>query len=649
MPKLPFFFLLIISSTALRASFSGPKQVIVGGSPNAVAIADLNGDGIPDIVSANLTHRNSQGSVSVVLGTGNGSFGTASMTPVYGEAYALAVADFNRDGKLDVVVLTDEGLFVLLGKGDGTFQPEVPITGGGELLQALGVADFNGDGIPDIAVDLYKNSVDEVQIFLGNGDGTFRAFASLPCSSFAPLAIADFNHDGKFDIAAVCNGAGTSGYPAVVVFLGNGDGTFAEGQNLFVSSYGQYGVAVGDFNKDGKPDLAILEQGIAIFSGNGDGTFTRTGATTVSGSGPPVVGDFNGDGYPDIATPDGTGGTVVVSLNNGHGAFPTYSAFSAGNALTLAAVADLNQDGKADIAVASSGSNSVDVLFGNGHGSFDSPRAFTAVLPSGDPPDNNSPLVLATADFNKDGNLDIATSFGEVLLGNGKNSYRGISAVAQSGAGGSVLAVDINNDGNADVIVGGSLLSVALGRGNGSFAPSLTTTPLNGGFIAWMAAGDFNGDGKLDVIAVSAGVFATVEGAYLLLGNGDGTFQTPIALSTQTLTGVAAADFNGDGRLDVVLLNPGNSSLASVIILLGNGDGTFQPPVNLNVQQGFSYYFRGLCVADLNGDGIPDIVLSGSTTLGNLPRPSAHSHPRGSRGLCVAGHGRRDLCDTRGI
>ena len=178
-----------------------------------------------------------------------------------------------------------------------------------------------------------------------------------------------------------------------------------------------------------------------------------------------------------------------------------------------------------------------------------------------------------------------------------------------------MLAVDVNGDGDPDVVIGGTSLSVALGHGDGTLGSEIDT-PLNSLLLQGLVAGDFNGDGKLDIIGASGGA-DEIGGAYLSLGNGDGTFQTPTTLSTQTLTAVAKADFNGDGKPDVVLLSPGSStSEGKLILLLGNGNGTFRAPVNLSFGK---FYLDALCLGDLNGDGIPDIIVSGGSVPEELP------------------------------
>jgi len=354
------FFTVTSPTTALTLRKS---DYAAGVQPWSVAVADFNGDGNLDLAIAD----NSGGTVAVLLGNGNGTFGTPTVYTVSGAAFvAIIAADFNGDGKLDLAV-TDTGhdtVSVLLGNGNGTFQaPRSFSTGPGP--QFLATADFNGDGKLDLAVTNYINSTggNSVSVLLGNGDGTFQ-----PQMTFATgvnpfsVAVGDFNADGILDLA-VANGSGS-----ISVLLGNGDGTF-EAQST-VSLPGQpYTVVAADFNGDGKLDLAVTNADsaintVSILLGNGDGTF-QSPVPYGTGTLPEglLVGDLNGDGKLDLAVTNQSDGTVSVLLGNGDGTFQAQQAFPTSADPVGLAMGDFNADGRLDLVTANIGStNTVSVL-----------------------------------------------------------------------------------------------------------------------------------------------------------------------------------------------------------------------------------------------------------------------------------------------
>jgi serine/threonine protein kinase len=250
----------------MLSNFAPQVTYAVGVRPYAVAVADFNGDGKQDLAVSNL----SSDSVSVLLGNGDGSFKPAVHYPTGVEPHGVAVGDFNGDGKPDLAVanLKSDTLSVLLGNGDGSFKPAVSYTVG-KGPRGVAIGDFNGDGKADLVVtDFMENSV---SILLGNGDGTFQAAASYR-SIGRPIsvAVADVNGDGKADLVASNSAADT-----VSVLLGNGDGSFRPAVYYQVGS-GPGAVVVADFNGDGKPDIAVENFGsdsVSVLLGNGDGTF----------------------------------------------------------------------------------------------------------------------------------------------------------------------------------------------------------------------------------------------------------------------------------------------------------------------------------------------------------------------------------------
>jgi hypothetical protein len=284
------------SSIALGA----PPAFGAGTDPDSVAVGDFNGDGKLDLAVANVGSNN----VSILLGNGDGTFQAAVDYGAGSNPDSVAVGDFRGDGKLDLVVANDLGnnVSILLGNGDGTFQAAVSY-GAGMTLFSVAVGDFNGDGKLDLVV---ADAVsDYISVLLGNGDGTFKTAVQY-VAGLEPfsVAVADFNGDGKLDLA-VANNEGAS----VSILLGNGNGTFKAAVN-YGTGTAPGAVAVGDFNGDGKLDLVVGGANsnnvnvVSVLLGNGDGTFQAAvnygagaGQTSVA------VGDFNGDGRLDLAFP----------------------------------------------------------------------------------------------------------------------------------------------------------------------------------------------------------------------------------------------------------------------------------------------------------------------------------------------------------
>ncbi len=380
-----------------------------GVSPT-LSTADFNGDGIPDLAIGSQTHPDLIGfaEVAIVLGNGDGTF-PGSAYPSHTSLTTLATADVNRDGKRDLVAgyfaPPDQSISVLLGGGDGTFQPpaDYPGTDG---TQSLVTADFNRDGKQDIAVA----SNNEVAVFPGRGDGTFPDHNDISnCTAPTNVITGDFNGDGIPDMVTTCAEADVS------VLLGHGDGSFAPFR-IFSTGAEPLGVAAGDFNLDGKLDLAVtlLSNQVAILLGNGDGTFQ---APVIYPAAPDpesiTVADLNGDGKPDLAVgfedwPRNWGG-ISVWLGRGDGTFQPHKEYDAGNGdaynspHSITAV-DVDGDGILDLVAtvgsADSNSDGFAVLRGVGDGTFPTYQKYAQQA--------NDLLALAVGDFAGHGAIDIA-------------------------------------------------------------------------------------------------------------------------------------------------------------------------------------------------------------------------------------------------
>ena len=367
---------LLSPAILVAVDFSVAKSYPVGTSPAAIAVGDFNGDGKIDIAVANTGSSD----VSILLGNGDGTFRPAVNFSAGNNPQEIAVGDFNGDGKLDLAVFQPGSngvagsISILLGNGDGTFQAPKTLTLS-VSASIMAVADFDADKKSDLAVCDSAN----LGIFIGNGDGTFQAAKNTVLSGCFGLVAADFNGDSNPDLAAITNP--TTG--RIRILLGNGDGTFSLG-GLIVDTGVEMPLVAADFNHDGKVDLIAsasqsacsttpppcqTSREITVFLGNGDGTLQNGQiVTSLSFFGPrgpalndPLVGDFNGDGKVDLAYLTSSGTTLVtrILLGKGDGSFsPPVLDVALSSQKPMAQ--DLNGDNLADL-IAIGAANNIEV------------------------------------------------------------------------------------------------------------------------------------------------------------------------------------------------------------------------------------------------------------------------------------------------
>lgn len=613
-------------------------STLISGTGNplmAFVTADLNGDGFLDLVVSHVVNPNtSQPSTEMLLGNGNGTFKSGVFLTPTG---AVTVDDFNGDGKLDIAVL-GTSVVVMLGAGDGTFTAG-PTTGTALTGVMMG-GDFNGDGKRDLLIG--------GNVLLGNGGGGFSAGpATSGIDSYllgiaGTVAVGDFDNDGRSDVAIASSGF-------VSIYLGKGDGTFKAGERYAALPDAKQ-ISVTDIDGDDIPDLILGTSTSGVYTagggdsqipmlqllmGRGDGTFAD--APMIGGhydpliSGPQIASaDFLGNGKLSLLTTaqlltsssttlqlqltsvDGTGQLttpVTSSINN--------SSFST----AMVAASDIDGDGKPDTVLAGS---ALAILFNQGGGAFGAEQDYALA---------SRAVSLVVGDFNGDGHRDVAVG---VAPPNGQAGTSGVF-VFLGQAGGTLLAPvkidasvnpaalasgDLDGDGRTDLVVGDEgtgptrtvgLLHVYLGKSDGTFttvaAPTTAAT-----FYTNVAIGDMNGDGKPDLVVT--GTTGTTIGAltptlYTLTGRGDGTFATALVQALQGQDGIgpnsiALADFDHDGKLDVAV---GNSNDFSEV-MLGQGDGTYSPTLLALAQRPTT-----LAAADLTGDGYAELLVGNDTGL----------------------------------
>jgi uncharacterized delta-60 repeat protein len=340
-----------------------------GAQPGSIAAGDFNGDGISDLVTANVNNGNISGNVSVLLSGGGTSTSTSTTNFDVGSSAPsfVTVGDFNGDGKSDLVTANSfsNDVSVLLGNGKGSFGTPIKSMVGSSP-NSIAVSDFNGDGKSDLAV---IHAGKQVSIVIGNGDGSFGTPTNFELGvgvlNAESVIVGDFNGDGKFDVATA--NLGTDNI-SVLLAAKNGGFETSNFTNFKVGTLPN-SIAVGDLNGDGKSDLvtANLDSTASVLLGNGDGSFGSATNIGVGGLEAKAVkiGDFDGDGKADLATANFSSNNISVLSGNGDGSFGTPKTFAVGSGPDSLTVGDFNGDGKVDLATANFNSNSVSVLYHN--------------------------------------------------------------------------------------------------------------------------------------------------------------------------------------------------------------------------------------------------------------------------------------------
>lgn len=486
--------------------------------PTGMAIADLTGDGIPDLAISNNadTSAFSLGQTCVFPGYGDGTFNTNSETCnsapyVFGQ---MVVANLN--GNPDLVFASDP-LTVQFNNGKGVLTQSTYATGGGPIA----IGDFNGDGRPDIV----EGTTGGVQVVVNSGSGILRAPLSIsdiqgPWTASMVMNSSDFNRDGYADLSVV-DYSDEHGYiePGIDLLLGGPKNALTKGSGIGLGFYAfsdftTVPPAIGDFNHDGHLDIAVATTGnvmwndansdnqpyTQVYFGDGKGNFPTQGPALDLNSNFYAAGDFNGDGKADLASLDGS--TFEILIGKGDGTFADPVSYEVGSNPVFVLQTDLNGDGKKDIIVVNQGGNDVSVLLGKGDGTFLPQKTYAA---------GKAPVTVAIGDFNRDGKIDMAVGGSDgiaVLLGNGDGTFQAEKTYSAGGSVTGIAQASLRQDGIEDLIgiVPGSQSFVVLpGTGSGTFGTAVTF-PLDHA-PTQMVTGDFNHDGATDLafLAISFG------------------------------------------------------------------------------------------------------------------------------------------------
>ena len=549
-------------------AFSLTSSLVVGGTPVDAAIGDLNGDGFGDVVFAQFAANQVIryfGNATGVLSSGAGVLSGTS--PV-----SLALGLLDGDLKLDIVAKMsgDTNDLVGLGTGTGAFNLVTPLSVG--HIGIVRMIDVDQDGILDLV-----SSFNGENLYIGRNNGSAAFTLTNPGAygnegSGGIWAMGDINGDGYGDFAQ----AYANTYASSISFtfgVAPTPGKYFETSVMtaYLGNNAQT-MVVDDFDRDGIADLAAasVAGAVSVAYGAGDGNFPRvaqsvvlTGASTGVAPGERYVtkGDLNGDGVPDLVTsstdPNNPG--VLTFVNDGGGNFPVgflvpVNAYSSLNIGMSMGVADFDQDGIADILVAATAGSTMLYLHGLGNGNF----IYQRTIANNTSNTGVSIAYIKTGDFNADGIVDVLVAQGSVqglrlFVANGNGTFNP-NVVESSGIStAEPVVVDVNGDGNLDILVGtnfntgqATYIVAYLGAGNSNFSQTITSPILP--FVGtYAAAGDFNGDGFVDlVLCQDRGKLFTCYGD----GTGSFAFTSGYGSAINLPRGVGAGDFDQDGKMD---------------------------------------------------------------------------------------------------
>jgi len=597
-------------------------------STRSVTVADLDGDGRLDLAAPN----RETGGISILRGRGDGTFQEPLVVTAAQEPRSIVSADLDGDGGFDLATFdgSTSALAVVLTDGRGGFEPPISYSLDDRFPSLLRASDLNGDGAPD----LIGSTAREVVVLLNRGDGTFVEATNYPVLGGRSFAVGDVDGNVTRDLAVVVQPN------AVVLKRNDGSGRFHISEEVRGLIQAPSALAVQDFDRDGFSDIAVLStspSALQVLWGEPDAIRVEMHRRTVRLSDPScngircrphaaAVADVDGDSDLDAVAFVPWPAVLITALNESGTLIPQPAEVFAQGQPRSAAAADLDGDGKVDLAVGIRSEDVVAILRGRGDGTFTTSRFLAA----------STPLRVRLADFDGDGSLDIVTAglFVSVWLNRGDlefskhpdQNFRVLVIVGSE----AVTPLDADGDGTQDLAIGhrgATNLSTLLNGGDGTFAEVFEEHPLAGRPTDLRSA-DFNGDGRADIVAADS-----TPSVSLLLNGGGGRFEPARAYkSGAPALSLIVEDVDSNGHLDVVTASEVGSTVS---VLSGRGDGGLGAPESFPTGSGLRFVRSG----DFDLDGDPDLVTfdrsGNSLTILYNETPRRSELPSSSERICT--------------
>ena len=585
----------VVSTSAQSLCFDpeNDNRYATGPGPRSIARADFDNDGFQDIAVAN----GFDFTLSLLTGNNDGTFNENQLIPAGANPFIVMQADFNTDNLPDIVTFnrSDGDLSLLINNGSGGFNAPLifNFNTGTSFNKDMAWGDMDGDGKTDLVINDYEDA--KLYIIKNNGNSTLTLLSTLVTAPGPHhVAVGDLNNDNDLDVAvSYVAGSGDS----ISYFSNNGSGGFGNRTSVFISTQVfERLIQIGNVTGNSLKEILVQDIDGMVTLVNGP-ALTFTPVTSFPFQSYPsqfFIDDANNDGTNDVIYTSRYEGTVNVAAGNNNGTFQSPLIYSVNGGPAGGIPGDFDNDNTPDFVAANESEFTISFVKGHTDGSF-GPYALRA---------GKFPQSLATGDINHDGHTDIVaantqSAFVSVMLGNGDGTFEDTENYPAINGATAIVLADFNNDDDLDVITFSNAANLLRGNGNGTFTEeALFNNFFNGGGEVNAAAADLNNDDNMDIVAM----LVNTDSVLVVLGNGDFTFDPPVKYATGNYpNGVSISRINSDNFPDIVIANDQSNDIS---ILAGNGNGTFQPAVQIPAGNGP----RAVAIGDFDGDGKTDIV-----------------------------------------